>query len=92
MSSNLERVLYYLELAKKSLKESPELSKRYVQIARAIAMHKRIKIKKLKFRFCKGCGAYLVPGYNAKVQIDKNKKIIKYICLYCKSERRLRYK
>ncbi len=92
MTSNLERVIYYLNLAKENIKEYPERSRRYVEIARKIAMRKNVKIKKLKFKFCKKCNSYLVPGYNMKVEIDKNKKIIKYICLHCKNERKLRYK
>jgi ribonuclease P protein subunit RPR2 len=90
--TNLERVIYYLNLAKENLKDHPERSRRYVEIARKIAMRKRVRIKKLKFKFCKKCNSYLLPGYNSKVEIDKNKKIIKYICLYCGSERKIRYK
>ncbi|MEM2174409.1 MAG: ribonuclease P Rpr2/Rpp21/SNM1 subunit, partial [Candidatus Micrarchaeia archaeon] len=70
----------------------PERSKRYVEIARKIAMRKRVRLKKLKYKFCKVCNLYLIPGYNEKIEIDKKKKIIKYICLGCGAIRKLRYK
>lgn len=79
-----ERIALLFEEAGKAFPKSPERAKRYVELARKISTRTKTKMPAmLKRRFCKKCGAYLVPGNNAKIRI-KNKAII-ITCLECKA-------
>ncbi|MCS7123514.1 MAG: ribonuclease P [Candidatus Aenigmarchaeota archaeon] len=78
-----ERVEILLKLANEKLKTNPELSKRYIQIAREICMRTNIRLGKYKRIFCKKCNTILVPGYTSVVRIERRKKIVKIICKSC---------
>lgn len=78
-----ERIEILLKLAKEKLKENPELSRRYVQLAREIGMRANFRLKKLKRTFCKNCNTILIPGYTSIVRIERRKKIVKIICKEC---------
>lgn len=57
------------------------MGKRYVQLARKMAMKFNIKIpKELKKRYCHHCYTYFAPK-NCKVRIKKGMKIVE--CLKC---------
>ena len=52
----LERIEELFKQADKAFKKNPELSDRYVHLARKIAMKYKVKIRSpLKKRFCKHC-------------------------------------
>lgn len=86
-----ERVNLLFKEAKDNFKENPSLSKRYVEIARKIAMKAQINFPShLRKKFCRKCGSYLVPGENLRIR-TRNKKLI-YYCLECKSYMRFPYK
>lgn len=76
-----ERVEILLARASEA-KDSPDLSKRYVFLAREIAMKQRVHLKKTQKRmFCRGCGALLVPGRNERVRVQNGKVVL--TCLEC---------
>ncbi|MFT4260962.1 MAG: ribonuclease P protein component 4 [Candidatus Woesearchaeota archaeon] len=76
-----ERIKNLFELAGSVFKESPELSSRYLQIARNISTkHKVGFTKDQKFVYCKVCGSYLKPGINAKIRVSKSKLVITCSC------------
>ena len=80
----LERVNELFDEAKNS---DSELARKYVKLARRIAMRVNLRLpKEIKIRFCRNCDAYLVPGKNLRVRKDKDKII--YYCLECKHFRR----
>jgi len=56
-----ERIEILLDLAKKEFKRHPERSKRYVQLARKIALRYNVRMKRLKRMFCKNCFTLLTP-------------------------------
>ena len=79
----LGRINALFKEAKITFKEQPELSYRYVQLAKKISMKYKVKLpSELKRAFCKHCNTYLVPSKNCRVRIQ-NKKVI-YACANCK--------
>lgn len=76
-----ERVDILFGLAKEN-DANPELQKRYVSLAREIAMKQRLRLKKEHKRsFCKKCGSFLLPGKNLRVRVHGGKVI--YTCETC---------
>lgn len=71
-----------------SAKKSPKLAKRYIQLAKKMAMKNTIKLpKELKKKFCSKCFS-LFNAKNSKVRIKNNFKTIK--CLECNSYKRIK--
>jgi len=88
-----ERVGILFALAEKEFAEHPELSKRYVEIARDIAKKFNIHIPQhLRRKFCKKCGSYLVPGKNLTVRMISKEKAVLRICGECGTEKKLPYR
>ena len=76
-----ERIAQLFGEAEKNLKIHPERTRRYIKIARALAMRHRMRLpERFKRTFCKRCYTYWKPGYNVKVKIEKDKKTISYSC------------
>ncbi len=81
-----ERVVRLLELAESMAREntdfSRKLEKRYVSLAREISAHYRVKIPKgLKYKICKKCNNFLIPGINCTVRkISANPSYVVYKC------------
>lgn len=83
----IKKLFFQAELV---FEQNPELSTRYVQLARKIAMKFKLRMpRELKRRFCKHCYAYLVPNKNCTVRIRDNKII--YSCFNCKKFMRFGY-
>ncbi|MCK5299603.1 MAG: hypothetical protein KAJ54_00470 [Candidatus Aenigmarchaeota archaeon] len=88
----LERIYILFSEAGKVFREDCGLAKRYVQLARKIAMRIVVPIpKELKPLFCRKCSEYLVYGVNAKQRLDSKNKVAVYTCLSCGNERRIPY-
>jgi ribonuclease P protein subunit RPR2 len=65
----------------------PQLSKRYVVIARKIAMKHKISFdREKKLSFCKECNAYLKKGFNSTIRIHDNRMVL--TCKECGFVRR----
>jgi ribonuclease P protein subunit RPR2 len=76
-----ERIRLLLGFAEKEAKRNPERSKRYVSLARRLAMRFRLRMpKEFKARFCKKCNAYWIPGFNVKVRLKPSEKRAVYEC------------
>jgi ribonuclease P protein subunit RPR2 len=85
-----ERIEYLFSLAKTEFPTNPEMSKRYVSLARKIGMRHRVSIpSELKRTFCKSCGSLLVPGNNSRARLKGNTIIIS--CLDCGNIKRYPY-
>lgn len=66
-----------------------EGSDRCVALARRIAMRHRVRIPRhLRRRYCRRCGAFLVPGANLRVRIRQGTVVA--TCLRCRRQRRYR--
>ncbi|UUX92772.1 ribonuclease P protein component 4 [Methanoplanus endosymbiosus] len=83
-----ERIDILFKNAEEEFVYNPELSNRYVDIARKIAMRQRIRIPvEYKRRFCRNCHSYAVFGENMSVRIHRGKVI--YRCSQCGYIRRI---
>ncbi len=82
----LERIEKLLQMAEKTKLEDYELSRRYVVLARKIAMKYRIRIPKNLRNFCKKC-LYPYRSDRLRVRVRKNRVII--TCLNCGYTRRI---
>lgn len=76
------------ELAESVSDVRPELSDRYVHLAKRIGMRHRVRIPAhLKHRTCKHCGKYLVPGRTCRIRLSGTCVVV--TCLSC--NRQIRY-
>lgn len=72
-------------------KEHPELSRRYVEMARKLATRYKVRFTSQQKRAsCKRCNAYLKEGVNSRIRLEKGR--IVQTCLECKNVRRTKYK
>jgi ribonuclease P protein subunit RPR2 len=87
-----ERVERLFELADEVHEEDPERAARYVERAREIAKSERVRLPShLKRRYCDSCGAYLVPGKNARVRLRSDRGHVSVRCLECGATERYGY-
>lgn len=83
----LERIYRLFELAELNLKNHPDRSKRYIQMARKIGTRTNTRIPDdLKPGYCKKCNAFLKKGVNAEHEKQGTILIVK--CLECGAERK----
>lgn len=76
-----ERIEILFREAEWAFSRFPELSNRYVYLARKLAMKVNLKIpSELKRRYCHKCYAYLVPGANCKVRTNPKTKCVEWNC------------
>jgi ribonuclease P protein subunit RPR2 len=86
-----QRIRRLFKLAAEAFPARPDLSNRYVDIARRISMRHRVSIpREFKRNVCKECHSFLVPGANSRVRIDGNNVVI--TCLKCGSIKRYPYR
>jgi len=84
-----ERISVLFEQARLAFREHPELSNRYVALARRIAMRQRVRIDRdLRRQFCHHCYAFLVPGRNMRVRVHRGNVVV--TCLICNKKTRFR--
>lgn len=82
-----ERIARLFGLAGAQFAEHPELSNRYVAIARKIAMRQRVRIDRpFRWQFCRHCSAFLVPGKTSRVRVHGGRVVV--TCLACRKRRR----
>jgi len=86
-----ERIGKLFEQADSLFKEHPELSKRYVILARKLSTRYKMRFTPEQKRlFCKKCDAYLKIGVNSRVRLVHGKRV--QTCLECMAVRRMVYK
>ena len=82
-----ERIARLFAEAHHAFPSHPDLSDRYVAIARKIAMRQRVRIdREFRRQFCRRCSSFLVPGTTSRVRIRDNRVVV--TCLVCKARRR----
>ncbi|MFQ5474583.1 MAG: ribonuclease P protein component 4 [Candidatus Nanoarchaeia archaeon] len=85
-----ERAKILLDKAATVFNKDEALAKRYVTLARKIAMKYKIRFpSELKRRFCPRCYSFLQPGSNLRVRLGKHKLV--YSCLSCRRFWRMPY-
>lgn len=66
-------------------------SKRYVDLARRIAMRARYRLpREIKRKFCRGCNV-LLDSETCKVRTDAKTRRVVYRCLDCGTLKRFKY-
>lgn len=86
----MERIQRLFELAESEYSLNPERSNEYISLARKIGMRYLVRFpRELKVRFCKSCGAYLVPGDNCRIRLKGRYMVI--TCLKCENIKRYPY-
>ncbi len=82
-----ERIAILFFLARAAFATHPELSNRYVELARRIAMRQRIRIDRgFRREFCRRCSSFLVPGSTSRVRVQGGNVVV--TCLCCRKRRR----
>ncbi|MEM1550779.1 MAG: ribonuclease P [Candidatus Bathyarchaeia archaeon] len=81
----LSRIERLFDLAIKMLNERPDLSQRYVEIARRISMRARVRIPREKrMLICRHCKRFIFPGVSSRVRLQPRREPhIVITCLYC---------
>ncbi|OGS46526.1 MAG: hypothetical protein A3K66_05670 [Euryarchaeota archaeon RBG_16_67_27] len=63
-------------------------ARRYVDLARRIGMRYNVRTPaEFKRRFCKACGAYLIPSANARVRVGHGRIVV--TCTGCGAVQRM---
>lgn len=80
-----ERISILMDKAKEAAeKEDFALSKRYVNLARRIAMKVQLSMpRKFKRKFCKKCQVYWIPSKTVRVRSKRKNKRMIFTCLVC---------
>ena len=80
-----QRIDILFEQANKVYKDSPELSSRYLGMARKIAMAAKIRLPiGFRRRTCKNCNSLLIYGQNCRVRVrQKREPHVVITCLSC---------
>ena len=86
-----ERIEKLFDFAKEEAKnENFEKTKRYIELARKIAMSHNISLSKYKRKFCKNCNTFF-NSKTLKVRNQKNKMITTHVCKFCGNIQRYPY-
>ncbi len=83
-----ERIGILFEQAGLVFHEHPEMSNRYVELARKIAMRQRIRIDReiTAAGTCHHCYVFLVPGNNMRVRVHRGNVVV--TCRACNKKTR----
>jgi ribonuclease P protein subunit RPR2 len=86
-----QRIQVLFQQAKKVYRDNPQLSSRYVETARKIAMAAKIRLPAMHRRqICKNCNMLLVEGDNCRVRIkQKREPHVVITCLNCGYQTRI---
>jgi len=86
-----ERIKELFSLADQIYLDDPTLSNRYVHLAHKISLKYKVPFsQKQKISFCKKCKYFLKAGENARIRLNKGKRVI--LCKNCGNIMRFRYK
>ncbi|MFB6158395.1 MAG: ribonuclease P protein component 4 [Candidatus Nanohalobium sp.] len=79
-----ERIDILFREAGEKFERHPELSRRYVEIARRIGERVQVSIPgEYRKKFCSSCGAYWKPGKTCRVRLKSENRLVQYHCLEC---------
>jgi len=81
----LQRIRTLFRLAKRKIREEPELAQRYVEIARKIAMRTKLRLpKEYRRMICRHCKSFIYPCVNCRVRVRQRREPhIVITCLIC---------
>jgi len=85
----LERCDKLFAMAREQFAKNKPRSKRYVEIARKLAMRHRLPLGSKSY--CKKCGIIFIPGVTLKVRADSKAKAVVYVCCECGAKKKFGY-
>ena len=85
-----DKIDYYFSLADSVFPKDKEQANESVRKARKLAMKHKLRLGKLKRKFCKHCYSYLKTGVNSRVRTNEGKIII--YCSECKKYTRIPFR
>ena len=85
----LSRCRKLIGLARQVHSEEPALAKRYISLARKIAMRHRLPLGKKDF--CRKCGVVFIPGRTLRVRVSPSKTAVLYTCISCNNTANFAY-
>ncbi len=89
----LERIGILFGLAETEAGKRPDRAKRYVTLARKIAMRHNIRMPaSLKRKFCRKCSSFFLPGTNCTVRTRASQQAVIIKCLACNNIIRYPYR
>ncbi len=78
-----ERIKKLFDMAREeAIKDNLDRSRRYVQLARKIAMKFNLSLRDYKRKFCKKCNVYFTSK-TSRVRYQKKDLRVTYTCLVC---------
>ena len=89
-NKQVAKELVYDYFKKADISKNQEQANEYVKKARRTAMKHKLRLGKLKRKFCKHCYSYLKPGKNCRVRTREGKVVI--YCLECKRYTKIAYR
>ena len=84
-----ERVMVLFDLAERTANTHPERSRRYVELAWKVAKKHRVKLGKLKYRFCRKCYTWWTDETLRVRIVQRPYPMVVYKCLTCGEEYRI---
>lgn len=86
----LKRIRRLFNLAITMLHERPDLSQRYIEASRKIAMRVRIRLpREMRLLICRHCKKFIFPGTGSRIRIQPRREPhIVITCLYCGKQMR----
>ncbi len=87
----LERVKILFQNARSNLHDKPDLSQRYIEIAKKISTRTRVHLlPEHHTQICRHCKRFIVPGISSRVRIRSQREPhIVVTCLYCNGKTRM---
>jgi ribonuclease P protein subunit RPR2 len=86
-----ERIVKLFNEAQNSFEEYPELSKRYVILAKKLSTRYKVRFTtNQKNLFCKNCNSFFKNGINVRIRLEHG--VIVQTCLICNAVKRISYK
>jgi ribonuclease P protein subunit RPR2 len=87
----LERISILFELAREVFVEEPELAQRYVDLARKIGMHYKVRLPaEYRRMICRHCKSFILPGVNCRVRVQQRRRPhLVVTCLNCGEHMRI---
>jgi ribonuclease P protein subunit RPR2 len=87
----MQRIQTLFRLARETFHEDHSLAKRYIYIARKIAMAAKIRLPpEYRRQVCRHCKSFILPGANCRVRIQQQREPhVVITCLNCGKQMRI---
>jgi len=71
----MQRIRKLFDLARKKIRDEPELAQRYATIARKIAMRAKLRLPvEYRRHICRHCKSFIYPGVNCRVRVQQRRE------------------